>query len=86
MKPKHIPQRKCVGCGEQRTKAELVRVVRTPDGTVTTDASGKLNGRGAYLCRGGAACLAKAIKARRFNRAFSCEVPAAVLEQLTIDN
>jgi predicted RNA-binding protein YlxR (DUF448 family) len=48
---KHVPRRTCVSCGAARAKRELVRVVRTPEGEVLVDETGKLNGRGAYLCR-----------------------------------
>ena len=49
-RPRHVPQRTCVGCGQGRPKRELVRVVRTPDGHVVVDPTGKKSGRGAYLC------------------------------------
>jgi predicted RNA-binding protein YlxR (DUF448 family) len=49
-RPRHIPQRTCVACRQTSAKRQLVRVVRTPDGSVTIDASGKRSGRGAYLC------------------------------------
>ena len=49
-KPRHIPQRTCIGCGEARPKRELIRIVRTPDGRVVLDPTGKKSGRGAYLC------------------------------------
>jgi len=51
MSRKHIPQRTCVGCGQIRSKREMVRVVRTLDGGVEIDETGKRSGRGAYLCR-----------------------------------
>ncbi|HET90907.1 MAG TPA: YlxR family protein [Chloroflexi bacterium] len=50
-RPKHVPQRMCIACRTTRPKRELVRVVRTPDGAVIVDETGKQNGRGAYLCR-----------------------------------
>jgi predicted RNA-binding protein YlxR (DUF448 family) len=49
-KPRHIPQRTCIACGESRPKRELIRIVRTPDGHVVLDPTGKKSGRGAYLC------------------------------------
>jgi uncharacterized protein len=49
-KPRHVPQRTCIACREVRPKRELIRVVRTPDGHVEIDATGKKSGRGAYLC------------------------------------
>ncbi len=51
MSRKHVPQRTCVGCREIRPKREMVRIVRTPDGGVEIDETGKMSGRGAYLCR-----------------------------------
>ncbi len=76
-----IPMRKCTGCNEMRPKKELVRVVRSPEGEVSLDLTGKKPGRGAYVCRD-AACLAKARKAGRLERAFSCEIPAEIYEKM----
>ena len=78
---KKQPERKCVGCGERREKRELVRIVRTPDGKVVLDRTGKLSGRGAYLCHD-PACLAKAVKAHRLQTALSCEIPDTVTEAI----
>ena len=58
-KPRKIPQRMCVGCREKRDKKDLLRVVRTPEGQLVLDATGKKSGRGAYVCRD-AQCLKKA--------------------------
>ena len=74
---KKIPMRRCVGCMEQRPKRELIRVVRSPEGEISLDATGKKSGRGAYLCPD-PACLAKARKARRLERALECEIPDEV--------
>ena len=76
-----IPMRKCTGCNEMRPKKELVRVVRSPEGDVSLDLTGKKPGRGAYVCRD-AACLAKARKAGRLERAFSCEIQAEIYERM----
>lgn len=81
MKPAKVPMRQCVGCGEMKPKNELVRVVKTSEGEISLDRTGKKNGRGAYICDS-AACLAKAQKARRFERAFSSAVPSEVYETL----
>lgn len=81
--PKKIPMRQCVGCREMKPKKELIRVVRSPEGTVSLDFRGKLPGRGAYVCPVGA-CLAKAKKSRALERAFSAQLPDevwAALEQ-----
>ena len=61
---KKIPVRRCVGCGEHFPKGELVRVLRTPEGEITLDLTGKKSGRGAYICKK-QACLKKARKSRR---------------------
>ena len=80
--PAHrVPMRKCTGCNEMRPKKDLVRVVRSPEGEISLDLTGKKPGRGAYVCRD-AACLAKARKAKRFERAFSCEIPDEVYERM----
>lgn len=67
----------CTGCGEQKQKRELVRVVKSPEGIISLDLTGKKSGRGAYVCRS-VECLKKARKARRFERAFSCQIPDEV--------
>ena len=76
-----IPMRRCVGCMEQRPKRELIRVVRSPEGEISLDTTGKKSGRGAYLCPD-PACLAKARKARRLERALECEIPDEVYERI----
>ena len=81
MKPKKIPMRMCVGCREMKPKRELIRVVRSPEGTISLDFRGKASGRGAYVCRS-AACLKKAIRARALERAFSVQIPAEIYERL----
>ncbi len=78
---KKIPQRQCMGCRERKAKKELIRVVRQTDGTVSLDFSGKLNGRGAYLCPD-PACLAKARKARSLERSLETEIPEEVYDRL----
>jgi predicted RNA-binding protein YlxR (DUF448 family) len=66
-RPKHIPLRTCVSCRETKSKRELLRVVRTPDGHVLIDATGKKSGRGAYLCAR-LACWKNALKTKRLER------------------
>ncbi len=78
---KKIPMRQCLGCRERKPKRELVRIVRSPEGEVHLDASGKANGRGAYLCPN-PECLKKAVKCRALERAFEAAVPEAVLTTL----
>lgn len=81
MIPKKQPLRQCTGCGEMKPKRELVRVVKTPEGNVMLDRSGKANGRGAYICHN-TECYKKAVKAKRLERAFSMAIPAGVSEQI----
>ena len=80
-KVKKIPQRQCVGCREMKNKRDLIRVVRSPEGTISLDFKGKLPGRGAYVCPD-PACLAKARKSRALARAFETTIPAEVYDQL----
>ena len=80
-KVKKIPQRQCVGCREMKNKRDLIRVVRSPEGTISLDFKGKLPGRGAYVCPD-PACLAKARKSRALERAFETAIPAEVYDQL----
>ena len=81
MQPKKIPIRRCVGCGEGKPKKELVRVVRSAVGEVNLDLTGRMPGRGAYLCRD-TECLRKARKARRLEKEFSQAIPDEVYDRL----
>ena len=76
-----IPLRKCSGCGEMKPKGELVRVVRSPEGELSMDLTGRKAGRGAYVCHD-LACLQKARKAKRLERSFSCAIPEAIYDRL----
>lgn len=76
-----IPLRKCASCGEQFEKNALVRVVRSPEGEVSVDTTGKKNGRGVYLCKN-PECLNKAKKARKLERALECAVTQSVYDEL----
>ncbi len=80
---KRIPERRCVGCGGSFPKRDLMRVVRTPEGTVTLDATGKANGRGAYVCRR-SECFRTARKKRRFASNLGAEIPEEVLDRLEV--
>ena len=82
MPPKKIPMRQCLGCREMKSKRELIRVVRSPEGEVSLDFRGKKPGRGAYLCPR-EECLAKARKAKALERAFGAALVAPVYDQLT---
>ena len=79
---KKIPQRQCMGCRERKDKRELLRVVRGTDGIVSLDFSGKLNGRGAYICPK-TECLQKARKTKALERSLETEVPEQVYERLS---
>ncbi len=81
MKERKIPLRMCLGCGEMMPKFELMRVVKDPEGNVSLDSTGKKNGRGAYICRS-TACLEKAIKTKKLERAFSMMIPDEVYTSL----
>ena len=78
---KKIPMRQCMGCRERKAKREMIRVVRCTDGAVRLDFSGKLNGRGAYLCPD-PACLAKAQKSKALDRSLETEIPEEVYDRL----
>ena len=78
---KKIPQRQCMGCRERKAKKEMIRVVRGTDGTVSLDFSGKLNGRGAYICPD-PECLKKAQKAKSLERALEVPIPEEVYDRL----
>ena len=79
--PKSIPQRMCTGCREHKPKAELVRVVRSPEGEVSLDLTGRKNGRGAYICRS-AECLQKARRQRALERALQQPISDELFEQM----
>lgn len=76
-----MPQRQCVGCGEMKDKKEMIRILKTPEGTFTLDATGRKNGRGAYLCPS-ADCLKRAVKNRGLERSFKMAIPAEVYAEL----
>ena len=78
---KKIPQRQCMGCRERKNKRDMIRVVRTTEGTVCLDFSGKLNGRGAYVCPD-PQCLQKARKTRSLERCLEVEIPETVYDRL----
>lgn len=73
--------RKCIGCNEMKNKKELLRILRTPEGTIIPDATGKANGRGAYICRC-TACLQKAVKNKGLERSLKMTIPSEVYEKL----
>lgn len=78
---KKAPVRQCVGCRAQRDKKEMIRVVKTPEGEITLDLKGKMNGRGAYLCKN-PDCLIKAGKNKGLERAFKMNIPDETVSRL----
>jgi predicted RNA-binding protein YlxR (DUF448 family) len=80
-KPRHVPQRTCVACGSTNAKRELVRLVRTPEGAIEPDASGKRPGRGAYVCRS-ADCWAAAVRRGRLEHTLKVKLAASSRDAL----
>ena len=80
-KVKKIPVRQCLGCNEHKPKAELIRVVRSPEGEISLDTRGKKSGRGAYICHN-VKCLNKARKSKRIERALECEIPEEIYDAM----
>ena len=78
---KKVPMRKCVGCGEMKNKKEMIRVLKTSENEFLLDATGKKNGRGAYVCFS-KECLKKAIKNRGLERSFKQTIPEEVYQEL----
>lgn len=78
---KKVPLRKCSGCGEMKPKRDLIRAVRSPDGGVSLDLTGRKPGRGAYICHN-IDCLRTARKAKRLERAFACAIPPEVYDRM----
>jgi len=81
MPQKKVPMRMCVGCREMQPKKELIRIVRSPEGEVHADPTGKAPGRGAYVCKK-AECLARAEKIRALERALEHKVEPEVFARL----
>ena len=78
---KRTPLRMCTGCGEMKAKKELVRVVRSKEGEISLDLTGKKSGRGAYVCHS-LDCLKKARKSRRIESSFQCQIPDEVYDSM----
>ena len=78
---KKIPLRQCLGCREMIPKNQLIRIVRSSDGKFAVDATGKLSGRGAYICRK-TDCLKKAVGSKALEKSFKVSIPSEVYEQL----
>ena len=81
MSVKKIPLRQCIGCGEMKRKKEMIRVIKTAEDQILLDATGRKNGRGAYLCPS-MECFKKAVKGRGLERSFKMAIPREVYETL----
>ena len=78
---KKPPERRCTGCGERFEKSSLIRIVRSPEGVITLDRTGRAAGRGAYICHS-VSCLRKARKTRRLEQVFAAPIPDEVFDAL----
>ena len=81
MKMRKIPQRMCNGCMEVKPKKELIRIVKSPEGEVTVDLTGKKPGRGAYICKN-VECLEKAFKTKKLSRSLETPISEEIFEAL----
>lgn len=79
MKQKKIPMRNCKGCNEMKPKKELIRIVKSPEGEISLDLTGKKNGRGAYICHS-VECFKKVRKSKRLEKEFECKIPDEVYD------
>ena len=75
MSVKKIPMRQCTGCREMKNKRDMIRVIRSSDGAISIDATGRKNGRGAYICRN-MECFRQAVKNRGLERSLKTEMQA----------
>ena len=78
---KKIPQRQCTGCREMKNKTDMIRVIRTPDGEIRIDETGKMNGRGAYICRS-LSCLKASLGNHGLERSLHTRIPGEICQQL----
>lgn len=81
MNTRKIPLRQCTGCQEMKPKKDMIRIIKTPEDEIVLDATGKKNGRGAYICCT-FECLSKAIKTKALERSLKMKIPAEVYEEL----
>ena len=81
MSMKKVPLRQCIGCQEMKSKKEMIRVIKTAEDEIMLDATGRKNGRGAYLCPS-IECLKKAVKGKGLERSFKMAIPKEVYETL----
>ncbi|MCR5769870.1 MAG: YlxR family protein [Butyrivibrio sp.] len=78
---KKIPMRQCIGCGEMKSKKELIRIIKTPEGEIVLDKTGRQNGRGAYICND-VECFKKARKNKGLERSFKQSINAEIYDAL----
>ena len=78
---KKVPERTCMSCNEQKPKKELIRIVKSKEGTIEVDLTGKKNGRGAYICNN-TDCLNKLIKSKRLERVFEMNISEEIYEEI----
>ncbi len=81
MKKRKIPMRRCVACNENKPKKELIRVVKDKEGNIEVDLTGKMNGRGAYICLD-EECLMKAKRNQKLKRALGIDIPDEIYDKL----
>ena len=81
MSMKKVPLRQCIGCGEMKSNKEMIRVIKTADEEILLDATGRKNGRGAYLCPS-MECMKKAVKSKGLERSFKMAIPKEVYDAL----
>ena len=81
MLPKKIPERKCLGCNEMKPKKELIRVIKTPEGQILIDKTGRQNGRGAYICNS-IECYHAARKNKGLERSLKVPIPEEIYDSL----
>ena len=78
---KRLPERTCIGCGQTKTKPDLLRIVKNKENVISIDLTGKMNGRGAYICAN-PECLNKAIKSNRLSKVFEMKIGNKIYEDL----
>ena len=78
---KKLPGRTCIGCGTQKTKNELIRIVKNNSGEISVDKTGKKQGRGAYICNN-IECLSKAIRSKKLERCFETSIDESIYQEL----
>lgn len=78
---KKVPERQCLGCRQMKDKKSMIRVIKTPEDEIMLDATGKKNGRGAYICPN-TECLNKAVKSKGLEHSLKCQIPQEIYEAL----